>query len=325
MRVYNPIQFHRGKPTATMPSRRTVAVEIEVSDMNFSRKDDVLAVVNRWSASVKGDSSIDSENGFELTTAPASGTLFEAQIGEICRELNAANAEVTAKCGLHVHVGTYDYSYEDYLKLHNLWMLVQDHAFAIMPPSRRHNSYCARNTGASVVPAGPLTTAQARDALLVALNGGGWEKPERWYYSGYPKSEREYHRKMQKWDTYTQTLKIPYVPDSASEGMKLKRSANHSGSQPGVGSRYRALNILSAFNHGTVEFRLHSGTTDETKIRNWASWCAALVDYAKLLTMDEIVRFPSEKASGWAAFRYFAGSGEQKDYFEQRRRRFEGV
>jgi Putative amidoligase enzyme len=46
----------------------------------------------------------------------------------------------------------------------------------------------------------------------------------------------------------------------------------------GSSARYFKVNVQSLTRHGTIEFRQHSGTIDETKVVNWARFCLKLVD-----------------------------------------------
>src|SRR5574340_285329 len=58
--------------------------------------------------------------------------------------------------------------------------------------------------------------------------------------------------------------------------------------QTRFGDRYKALNFSAIAEHGTVEFRMHHGTVNETKIKMWAAICSAIVEYAFRRTEDEI-------------------------------------
>lgn len=55
-------------------------------------------------------------------------------------------------------------------------------------------------------------------------------------------------------------------------------------------SRYAALNLHSWVYRGTLEIRLHNGTTDARKIKNWTLLCAGLVDFATSHTFTQIKR-----------------------------------
>jgi len=46
------------------------------------------------------------------------------------------------------------------------------------------------------------------------------------------------------------------------------------------GNRYVKLNMIPVYDYGTVEFRQHSGTLDDTKVIQWAKFCLRFVDAA---------------------------------------------
>ena len=322
IRVTNPLRFWQGKPTATMPSRRNVAVEIEVAYYRTSEEDRIVSTLDAWSATSKGDSSIETCDGFEVNTSPASGGKFEEQLGDIARALSRANAEVTTKCGLHVHVSAYDYGYADWCKLMLLWQVVQNEAFAIMPESRQENTYCAKNpapaTLARLAQSGELSSADAKLAFLAAMRTYVDTEPQKWFYA----NTAAYNREKRKYDRII-ARGLPYIREDTVKRTHTKRSVKAEGYNAAGGSRYYAMNVTSGFAHGTVEFRLHSGTTDYEKMRNWASWCASLVDAAKRMTFAEVTELAKQDVR--TVFLSFAATEGQKEYFTARRAKFTGV
>jgi len=277
-------------------------------------------VLDAWSATSKGDSSIETCDGFEINTSPASGVKFEEQLSDIARALSRANAEVTTKCGLHVHVSAYDYGYADWCKLILLWQVVQNEAFAIMPESRRTNSYCARNPYPETLAMteGELSGPDAKLAFLAAVRTYTDGAPEPWYFG----TAQAWRREKRKYDRIV-ARGLPYIREDLVKRSHTKRSPAKEGYNAAGGSRYYALNCTSGFAHGTVEFRLHSGTTDYEKMRNWASWCANLVDHAKRMSFAEVSHLAKQDAQ--TVFLSFAATEYQKDYFTARRAKFTGV
>ena len=59
-------------------------------------------------------------------------------------------------------------------------------------------------------------------------------------------------------------------------------------------ARYCGLNIHSRYYHGTIEFRLHSGTINKDKITNWISILNAII-----LKGIEISKFSEENFRSW--------------------------
>jgi hypothetical protein len=60
--------------------------------------------------------------------------------------------------------------------------------------------------------------------------------------------------------------------------------------------RYYALNLLSWFSHGTIEFRCHSGTTNFTKITNWALLWGNFIEKCRTITDEEVVRIVDDQS-----------------------------
>jgi hypothetical protein len=123
-------------------SQRFIAAEIEVSRIRAVRKE-VEAVVLKWKGSIVHDGSLPF-GGFEINTAPAAGDLYVRQITDICKKLAKAKAEVTAQCGLHVHLDARDYNFYDIRRLVKVYAAIEPALFLMVPPSRRNSRYCAR-------------------------------------------------------------------------------------------------------------------------------------------------------------------------------------
>jgi hypothetical protein len=60
--------------------------------------------------------------------------------------------------------------------------------------------------------------------------------------------------------------------------------------------RYYALNLLSWFSHGTIEFRCHSGTTNFTKITNWALLWGHFIEKCRTITDEEVARIVEDQS-----------------------------
>lgn len=61
---------------------------------------------------------------------------------------------------------------------------------------------------------------------------------------------------------------------------KLPKEKQHMVRELGRSDRYYALNFASLSQHGTIECRLHAGTTNTDKIINWIKLLTAIYDYA---------------------------------------------
>lgn len=137
------LRFH-GSPDKLLmdnPSPRHIGVEIECSSLTSSPHD-LETTLGTWRASCVEDGSL-SRGGFEIVTAPARGQAFLDQIDEICEGLRDCGAVANKQCGLHVHIDARDYSYYDVRKLIKLYARIEPALFAMVPPSRQNNHYCA--------------------------------------------------------------------------------------------------------------------------------------------------------------------------------------
>ncbi|MEM1687714.1 MAG: amidoligase family protein [Nanopusillaceae archaeon] len=63
-------------------------------------------------------------------------------VKKVLEEWNEIGGKVNRTCGVHVHVDTWDFRRNDYLKLAIFMFISQPFLFAILPQSRWENSYC---------------------------------------------------------------------------------------------------------------------------------------------------------------------------------------
>lgn len=133
--VANPLTFHEAKK-----EDRLVAVEIEVAGVRKNAKL-VEEVVKKWQASVVRDGSLP-QYGFEINTAPASGDKFVEEIQEFGEVLKKAEAFVTPRCGLHVHVDARKFSYPEIRRLMFAYAAVEPTLLQMVSSKRLASNYC---------------------------------------------------------------------------------------------------------------------------------------------------------------------------------------
>lgn len=103
---------------------------------------------------------------------------------------------------------------------------------------------------------------------------------------------------------------------------KLLRSAVASAKASKYASeRYHALNIHSWFYRGTVECRLHTGTTNREKLANWALLWVAIVDHAYKTTEKAIT---ADTRDSLAILKAIAPSAEIAEWIQTRTDAFAG-
>lgn len=69
----------------------------------------------------------------------------------------------------------------------------------------------------------------------------------------------------------------PFLRVNKTGGIRPKK---YSEIMEGVSGRYCGINLASLREHGTVEFRYHTGTTNANKVIHWVRLCERIVDFA---------------------------------------------
>lgn len=188
------------------------------------------------------------QGGYEINTAPARGDAFLDEIAAITAALRTDKAGVTNACGLHVHVDARDMKAYQLRNLVRLYAALEPLLFGVVAPSRSSSSY-SKPCAAEFL----MTFAGKKDK-----HGIKKDIAETCYGVG--------------------TL------DNKAHAFKHYRLSHY-----GEGTRrYYALNLHSYFFRGTVEFRMHHGTTDREKITNWALLCGWIVECAATATDKRI-------------------------------------
>jgi hypothetical protein len=241
---YSRTEVFRGEPSQRYP--RYIGVEIECMLSNLTRRD-YVAFAKRWNAGITSDGSIRNDPGThecEHVTSPARGNAFVTQIKETCEILHKQGAQVNKTCGLHVHVDARDYDTGNILAFARLYSRVEKTMYAMVARARRTNDF-SKAWGPAL--ADVHTTSEGRCSAMDVDE---------------PLTKRE------------KALDIAtYGSESHAQSCKLGRRKDS--------SRYHGLNFNALACHGTIEFRLHHGTVNHTKIAMWAAVCSALVEYAK--------------------------------------------
>jgi hypothetical protein len=94
-------------------------------------------------------------------------------------------------------------------------------------------------------------------------------------------------------------------------------------------SRYHGFNLNAIVCHGTIEFRMHSGTVDPLKIKMWAAVCSAIVEYASSRPEESLLSLkgtPMEKFERAISDReVIAWARVRRNYFIEKERKRRGV
>lgn len=107
------------------------------------------------------DGSVTGDNGFELVSPVLRGLEGLAELEKACRALRLCGAKVNQSCGLHVHFGMRDATISHARQVVRNYLALEPTIDQLLPPSRRHNSYCQSLRRGR-------TQAQAEAAILAA-------------------------------------------------------------------------------------------------------------------------------------------------------------
>lgn len=205
-------------------------------------------------------------NGFEINSNPASGDLFQQEILGITNSLNDLKGLTNIRCGTHVHVDARDFYYVDLVNLIYLYHKIEPALFAMLPPWRRISRFA--------VP--------CREQLMKIANNGQkivqtLRDPDLANY--YPSTiGLQYKRKSSIAVRIAENL---YQSRSlCAQKFIHKNSTNQR-------LRYMALNLHSWVYRRTLEFRHWAGSTNKHELLCWAQICAAILDAAKRLPIDQ--------------------------------------
>ena len=218
------------------------------------------------------DGSINSgDGGAEYVTGVMTGDTGFKHLQEICLELSK-RTRVDYTCGVHVHLGGFDFTNQFLVNSYILCLLLEKQIFEFLPESRRNNRYCRR----------------LKDLKLkVALDNS--------------KDNLELQESYNNLFRYISVNGVAPGKDyNKSRQHPLGAKCHYDQSTP----RYCWINYVPAvFNTRnnikgySLELRNHSGTTNFTKIKNWILLFMAICSFTerypnrivKGITVEEIL------------------------------------
>ena len=201
-------------------------------------------------------------SGGEYVTGILYGDAGYNQLNKLCYELSK-RCTVDVKCGVHAHIGNINFNKEFTVYAWALGLKVEKELFSMMPPSRSKGKFC------QALP--HFEDAKLTKRLLSSKN------------------KKEYMRKMEK--------KYSVIFTFLSGGHRPSLNHNKKKENPSgryTRTRYYWLNMVpcnfvkgadSGIGH-TLEFRIHSGSTNYTKIRNYILICKAFVWFVENCKRD---------------------------------------
>lgn len=249
----------KAKTFAKYLGENTFGAEIEISEGNYPSD-----LQNRYGVVICRDGSID--GGPELVTIPMSGAKGIQALSNIGDTLYT-RGNISLACSFHVHIGNVP---TDKLFLTAFWLLcrkIQDELFTMFPGYKTNPSGVKKkNYNQKLNRIGIYTlqdtSKEAYQAYLVDCYAKMFNflSEGRMSLDQFDRRTRE-HPIARKWDRK---------------------------------NRYFWSNLMNMFftHRNTLEFRLHTPTTNPTKMINWLFICVAIVRYAErhaktIITSDD--------------------------------------
>lgn len=234
---------------------------IEIETINGSVPESVYRTLNLEAVhdgSLRGPNGEDPEGG-EYVTGVLYGDMGLKHLYKICNSLNKY-CEIDKRCGVHVHIGSMNWTDEDIVYAYALALQIEKEHFSLLPVSRRKNSYCKP---LKVIPGfvEKLFKAQKQDRLQ------------------YSVTIEELYNEL-----------FMYVSGGVPQSNGCNKNTNHpKGSKCRFdknSQRYCWLNFVTLIfdtkdnlNAKTLEIRSHGATMNYTKIKNWTKIWVAFVNF----------------------------------------------
>jgi hypothetical protein len=238
----------------------TYGVEIEASVGNV-----IPHVLNKYGVYICRDGSLRHDDGTvgpEFVTVPFNGPKGVSLIKGFCKELQH-RSKIDPNCSLHLHVGGTRTDREFIVAVYKLCFKLQNEIFTMFPfykTNERKYAGKEKNYAQKLIPiltnysTVPKTASFSRKVYTDYVNDN-YRIIFKFLLEGTPPSitnnrVNKFHTRERKWERH---------------------------------SRYFWINFMNMFfsNRNTLEFRLHTPTTNSQKILSWQMICTAIINYAE--------------------------------------------
>jgi hypothetical protein len=196
----------------------------------------------------------DRNGGPEFTSGVLQGDSGLIHLNKICNEITKRGV-LDKSCGLHTHIGGASFSEKFLVMSYILGLKLEKEFFDLVPPSRRGSVYCSKLKDLNF----NFKKLEGEDDFRTRC-GNYYNELFKYLCGKYPDNNHN---------------KFTNHPNGRTCGY------NHSS------PRYNWLNFVPAVfdtkgvkDSWTLEFRLHSGTSNFNKIKNWTKICMAFVNFA---------------------------------------------
>ena len=241
--------------TTLLPLSWKFGVEIEVDWgetllKKYYQKCAYTNIVNKKIFGIKYDGSLD--DGVEFYSPILQGDKGLAVLKDFCDW--AKFFPVNANCGFHLHIDMKDRTWEELHKIYWVYSVLEPLLLALLPRQRRQNSYCKKYR---LHEKRWMNKIQSREDLGLVY----------------------FHRATStKLSEQNRLKKLQYLSEAIESDDR--------------DARYKGISLYNWFagrrKLGTIEIRLHSGTTDFRKIYHWLVLNMAIMKQALRYSLDEL-------------------------------------
>lgn len=205
-----------------------------------------LAAISGMNCEIKYDRSLRGYSA-EIVSPVLRESNYEKWISDICSAI--IPSYVYKRCGLHVWIGADDLGWSEVQNLLQYCIKWQGSFEMLVSPSRKLSSSKQASGAPMLIP--KIRKSQTRDGFLFNLYGG----------TGVELKARGLKTSIMKYSKRCNDSEVHYH---------------------GPINRYWWLNIHGYFHRRAIEFRLHQGTTNKTKIINWTRFCMQILERASV-------------------------------------------
>lgn len=299
---FNPELTKDVKRYAKMLGDITFGLELECSKGFLPEHlQNQLGVVICRDGSLKDENGL---NGPEFVTIPISGAKGLQTISDLAKELRKRTT-LDIKCSLHIHFGNLPTTRIFIVSLYKLASLIQNELFLMFPFYKTNSDgFKEKNYNKKL------------RTLDIMSMSPSMKKEE------FNEYVNDYYKVIFSW------LSEGYVPD---QDINRKKRIHPISQKWNRKSRYYWLNFMNVFfsKRNTVEFRLHTPTTNQQKIVNWLFICNAIIKYVNKhasrillsnepISLSEVLSFYAEEFGSRGRFL----SDYLIAYVEERKERF---
>jgi hypothetical protein len=196
-------------------------------------------------------------SGLEYATIPLKGEKGLAATKFICESLNTYT-KYDEQCSLHLHIGGMPRTKEFLLALTKVLCLIQDEIYSLFPLYKKYNFGVKRKNYTKPLPA--LTLLGKMDKTITPENVD------------------------KNFDVLYEFLSMGMrLGDTNLDDVTSHPSDPRGRSKWNIRTRYHWVNLIPIIfgNKQTVEFRIHTPTTDYNKVISYLLLCGGIINYTK--------------------------------------------